>query len=201
TCGIILAGLCIWSLIRKIPYSYLVNIRVDIPYFALPAAVLCFPSSWIAMSIHNNRKKYQFLHLLIVLLLVSISLLVTGPSLGTMSKIDYSDMTVMVSSLDVQHLNFSLQTAIENYDTIPDSSWGWNKMQTQLGCCGITSYKDWLKMKLSVPNSCCRNNICNTTNIYSRGCLESLSRDLTWHKNILSSQCYITALLQVSFFL
>lgn len=34
---------------------------------------------------------------------------------------------------------------------------GWDKMQSQLYCCGIMGYKDWSNINRSIPSSCCKN--------------------------------------------
>ncbi|OQV18547.1 putative CD63 antigen [Hypsibius exemplaris] len=33
----------------------------------------------------------------------------------------------------------------------------WDKLQRELGCCGVTAYKDWMTATGVVPNSCCKN--------------------------------------------
>lgn len=67
---------------EKIQYYYLLDIRVDVPYFTIPAGVLSLPSFWIAASIHNNIERQQFLPLLILLMLATAALVLTGSRLG-----------------------------------------------------------------------------------------------------------------------
>ncbi|XP_018573344.1 tetraspanin-9-like [Anoplophora glabripennis] len=158
TCGLILLGVSIWSLVRKIPYSYLIDIKVDIPYFAIPASFICFPCFWISMSIHNNKKKYEFLHLLILLLVISIALLITGCSLGFVyhSKGNVNTTaTIMMTSSNTLDLNNSLQITIRESNVNTRYAIGWEKMQAQLNCCGVMDYKDWLDMNRSISDACC----------------------------------------------
>ncbi|KAJ8922825.1 hypothetical protein NQ315_007860 [Exocentrus adspersus] len=200
TGGLILLGVSIWSLVRKIPYSYLIDIKVDVPYFAIPASFLCFPCFWISMSIHNKRKKYEFLHLLILLLVISMALLIAGTSLSFiyLSRISLnSTASTMITTLNAQDLNISLQITFLESETNVHYATGWEKMQSQLRCCGISSYVDWGNLKRPLPDSCCKNPSCTERSVNQRGCLDCLSRDLTWHQNVLNSQCYMVLVVQV----
>ena len=64
-----------------------------------------------------------------------------------------------------QQLDTSLKTAIQNgvrnYEKNPDTRDAMDLLQKHIGCCGVTSYEDYLNrnsttVKNSVPKSCCK---------------------------------------------
>ncbi|XP_023021988.1 tetraspanin-6 [Leptinotarsa decemlineata] len=196
--SMILICLSIWSLVRKFPYFYLVDIKTDVPYFTLPAGILGIPTSYIAASIHNKKNIFRLLLLLIFLITLSTILLVTGAILGFMYslKIDLSP-SILVNSIENEHLNQSVHSSFLKINASISHKNAWDKTQRQLECCGVNSYLDWSKHGMQLPNSCCSNAVCTSNNTFFKGCLDALSRDLVWHRNILKSHAYITILLQL----
>ncbi|CAH1159815.1 unnamed protein product [Phaedon cochleariae] len=194
--GLILIGLSIWSIIKKLPYVQLVKIRVDIPYFTLPAGILCIPGSWIAASIHNNKNRFQFLPLMWILTIIITALLVTGSIMGIMYE--KGPNRELSSSLGNHDLNSSVYPSFLSYN----SSWyaknSWDSTQRRFECCGVYNQSDWSKNGLKIPCSCCGNNgTCDVSNSFPEGCLDSLSRELTWDKNIMKSHCYMMSVIQI----
>ncbi|XP_015905086.1 CD63 antigen-like [Parasteatoda tepidariorum] len=52
-----------------------------------------------------------------------------------------------------------------------DSMKIWDQMQSKLQCCGIESANDYSKLKLKVPNSCCKGNKdCSPESAWKMGC-------------------------------
>lgn len=199
--GVLLIGVSIWSVVKKIQYYYLLDIRVDVPYFTIPAGVLCLPSFWIAASIHNNIERQQFLPLLILLMLATAALVLTGSRLGMVfAKRDpQSNSTQFYSTIDDGVLNETLRFTIVQYKENPLYHFAWDKMQSQLKCCGILNYRDWFQSALDLPDACCLMPICNATNAFKRGCLVAMSRDLVWDQNFMTGHCYMVAVIQLNF--
>ncbi|CAH1968751.1 unnamed protein product [Acanthoscelides obtectus] len=190
--GITLISLSIWSLVKKIPYQYLLDIKVDTAYFMLPAGLLLLPGFWVAASIHNNSPQYKFLHLLVVLLLASSSLLIIGSYFGIMYT-GGANVT-LTSSLENQELREVLTVTLYEYKRKSLYKYAWDTIQYKMECCGIDNSTDWD----IIPDSCCLNYDCNTNITYGDGCLDTLSRDLVWHKNFLVSHCYMFSVVQLA---
>ncbi|XP_056640199.1 tetraspanin-6-like [Diorhabda sublineata] len=194
-----LIGLSIWSLVIKaVNYRYLLDIKVDIPYFSLPAAFLLLPGFWIAASSHNTRKRLISTYLLLIIITLSSILLITGSSIGLnyTVKTENGDNQIY-SSLENSDLNKSVSFSFLRYNTSEDDKYAWDRMQQRLECCGISNYHDWETVGLDIPNSCCNEDECTAETSFGRSCLDSMSRDLVWHQNILKSQCYIMAVVQI----
>lgn len=198
TCGLILIGISLWSIIRKYPYYILLNIKVDVPYFALPAGILCCSSYWIATSLHSNRENYRFLHLLILLLCVSLLLLITGIGMGMMSVSPRDTLGSELKYLEWVNFNITLQNALTKYKSDPIYKTAWNRVHHQLRCCGLNTVKDWKNLGEPIPISCCPNEkkTCSLQNIYFKGCLNLIKHDLIWQKNFLVIHCYTIGIFQ-----
>lgn len=56
----------------------------------------------------------------------------------------------------------------------------WDFIQSQLQCCGVDSYSDWISDKKDVPKSCCKNqNACSSASDYfSVGCYNKVKEDV-----------------------
>ncbi|CAH1112835.1 unnamed protein product [Psylliodes chrysocephalus] len=196
--SLVLIGISTWSLIKKSFYSYLLDIRVDIPYFSIPAALILLPGFWIAMSIHNDEKRRQFTLLLLLIIFLSSGLLITGSTVGLMYSVKISpNVSQLYSSLTNEDLNKTISFTFLKYNTSENDKSTWDNMQLHLECCGISSYTDWEIVGLKIPLSCCHDKECNSTNSFSRSCLDSISRDLVWQQNILKSHCYIMIVAQI----
>ena len=90
-------------------------------------------------------------------------------------------------------VNDELIEGLENYgnETTQGMTDSWDKLQTEMKCCGVKNYEDWgqvesLNVTSSVPDSCCTEdkigngcgngqlNIDQPTDIYTTGCLTKL---------------------------
>jgi len=72
-----------------------------------------------------------------------------------------------------------LETAMTNYnkDGHDGVTKTWNKMQEEFSCCGVSSPNDWKNDNGSVPDSCCKDEGCDTSDdsqIFSDGCTTKL---------------------------
>lgn len=190
--GVKLFGISVWSLIRKIPYYILLDVKVDITYFTIPVAVLCIPVFWIFVSTKWGDDRFYLFYIVTTLQIISILLLIAAPNLGfTYTYIENGATKRFVSSLDKLDLNNSLLLSLSKYDTSKTIQFAWNHMQNQLDCCGVNNADDWMISGHGISSSCCQNdNFCYKNNTFSQGCLDALCRDLFWHKSILISQCY-----------
>ncbi|KAL3855756.1 hypothetical protein ACJMK2_014959 [Sinanodonta woodiana] len=56
-------------------------------------------------------------------------------------------------------MNHSLDEQIKNHP--PKGIW--DDVQKEFKCCGVNSYTDWISRNSTVPDSCCMNSGCNTT--------------------------------------
>lgn len=84
---------------------------------------------------------------------------------------------VMRGDVDV-FLDRKMRETIEETDTNPEIKEAWDFTQERLGCCGITSYKDWMKHTFDdqfeyVPESCFDGPKVSE-NLYENGCLDRL---------------------------
>ncbi|KAL3855755.1 hypothetical protein ACJMK2_014959 [Sinanodonta woodiana] len=67
-------------------------------------------------------------------------------------------------------MNHSLDEQIKNHP--PKGIW--DDVQKEFKCCGVNSYTDWISRNSTVPDSCCMNSGCNTTDstkLFTEGCL------------------------------
>ncbi|KAI6655050.1 Tetraspanin-3-like [Oopsacas minuta] len=75
-------------------------------------------------------------------------------------------------------------------------------IQTQLQCCGVNSYTDWVKNGvLVIPQSCCKSNsgcVPVLPFIYTEGCIDKISGVLTKSAAITISVAIVLALIQLS---
>ncbi|CAG9860328.1 unnamed protein product [Phyllotreta striolata] len=196
--SIVLIGVSTWSLIKKSFYSYLLDIRVDIPYFSIPAAFILLPGFWIAIWIHNDEERRQLSHLLLSIIIISSGLIITGTSVGLLYSVRVSsNYSQLYYSLRNDDLNKTLAPKFMNYNTSEIVAKTWDRMQQNLKCCGISNSADWGVIGLGIPDSCCQEMKCTIENSYKRSCLDSISRDLVWQQNILKSHCYIMTGAQV----
>lgn len=197
SCGLILIGISLWSIIRKTPYYVLLNVKLDVPYFALPAGILSCSSFWIAAALHNNRENYRFLHLLILLLTVSLVLITTGACMGMLNGSSRDSLGSEFHSLNWADFNETLQHAFSKYNSDKSYALAWDKVHTQLECCGLNSTSDWKISDQALPSSCCFDQKnCFMGNTYRRGCLSLIKRDLLWQKHFLVIHCYIVGTLE-----
>jgi len=75
-----------------------------------------------------------------------------------------------------------LKDAMDNYnqDGHDGVTKTWNKLQEEFQCCGVSNYSDWTAAtsnNKTVPDSCCKEAGCTTTNIdkiYTAGCADEL---------------------------
>ncbi|XP_050304522.1 CD63 antigen-like [Anthonomus grandis grandis] len=83
----------------------------------------------------------------------------------------------------------NMKLAMKNYNK-EYNAFTWNSTQSNLQCCGIHSYKEWSQYNgnfsglvnivtengtISVPTSCCLDEQCSSTTVFSTGCLNRLS--------------------------
>lgn len=191
--GLFLICLSIWSIVRKAPYYIVLNVTADVPYFTLPAGILCCSSFWIAASLHNRRENYRFLHLLLVLVIISLLFIIIGISLGMMCRSTHVTTGYEMAPMNWDNFNKTLENAFANYSCNAGYRKAWNKIHSQLQCCGLRNKSDWQKP----PPSCCNYaENCYAENAYSRGCLDALKRDLLWQKSFLNAHCYIVGILE-----
>lgn len=189
--GVDLIVVSLWSLMRKLPYYILLEVRVDILYFTIPVAVLCLPIFLILLSARRSEVRLHLIVTLIALQLLSISTLIAAPHFGFMYTYKEDDTAArFTSSLDIKDLNSSLQHSFSKYDSANAVQFAWKRMQHQLCCCGITNSDDWAVSGKVMPGSCCQNGNCLKNKIFTQGCLASLCRDLAWQRNVLSSHCH-----------
>lgn len=190
--GLILIIISLWSMIRKAPYYALLNVKVDVPYFALPAGILNCLSFWVAASLHNNRQNYRFLHLLIFLLALALALFITGTSLGLMSGSSKDILVNELTPLTWSNFNVTLVKAFSEYSSNENVKRAWDRVYRQLQCCGLNTISD-SKM---VPESCCfSKSDCNSSSYHTNGCLNAIRRDLIWQSDFLNIHCYIVIIL------
>ena len=74
-------------------------------------------------------------------------------------------------------------------------------IQTELMCCGVNSYTDWLKSVKIPPQSCCKTPGCITiipAEIYTEGCADRLRDVLTQSAAVSISVAVIFALIQIT---
>ncbi|KAG5869515.1 hypothetical protein JTB14_035112 [Gonioctena quinquepunctata] len=199
--SLILIGMSIWSLIRKIPYYYLLDIKVDLPYFTLPAGVLGILTFWVAGPgpIQKQSNSSRNLLLVIFLPILSTMTLITGSVIGLMyqAKID-NTTSRLFASMTNEYLCPSLRTSFLETNVSAAYKNAWDKTQMQLECCGISGCGDWLKIGVAIPSSCCREvTQCTPKNAFSRGCLDALSRDLVSQKHLLICHAQMTMIPQI----
>lgn len=197
--AIALIVISIWSFLRKFPYYMLLEVRVDLPYFILPAGILSLPCFWITYLMKKNFiYRQRLVHLLVTLQLITVSLLITGVSIGMVyvSKLDQGKGN-LTTSLQLEEINASLQASLLESQTDSSLRDAWDKTQIQLKCCGIISYHDWIKLENTIPNSCCSVPECTSDNVYIGGCLDSLSVDLQWQSNFTSSHCFMGSVIHI----
>lgn len=190
--GCSLLGVSLWSLIKKLPYYILLQIKFDITYFTFPAAALCIPIFSIFLSARWSEVRVYLIHTLLVLQVISISMLIAAPMVGFMYYSENGNSSRMMSSLDNKDLFSSLNLSLSKYNSSKTIQFAWNRLQNQLSCCGIRNSNDWTSFGYSIPSSCCLGESkCYANLTFPEGCLECLSRDLVWQKNILVSHCYM----------
>ncbi|XP_072393566.1 uncharacterized protein [Diabrotica undecimpunctata] len=199
TSSLILIGISVWSIVIKTKhYRYLFDIRVDIPYFSLPAGVLLLPGFWLASYIHSNRKRRLYILLLLGIIILTSILVIVGSTIGFLYSIeDANGETHVTNSFDLPDLNKSVSHSFQQFNSSKNHQKTWNNMQQRLECCGISNYHDWSSIGLDIPSSCCDNLNCTSKAYYTSSCLDLVSRDLWWHENILKSQCYIMAVIEL----
>ncbi|XP_050498114.1 tetraspanin-6-like isoform X1 [Diabrotica virgifera virgifera] len=199
TSSLVLIGISVWSIVIKIKhYRYLFDIRVDIPYFSLPAGILLLPGVWLASYIHSNRKRRLYILLLLGVITLTSILVIVGSTIGFLYSIeDANGEWHVTNSFDLPDLNKSVSHSFYQFNSSKNHQKAWNNMQQRLECCGISSYNDWTAIGLDIPSSCCDNLNCTSKAYFTSSCLDLLSRDLWWHENILKSQCYIMAVIEI----
>lgn len=197
--GVDLLAVSLWSFTRKLPYYLLLEVRVDITYFTIAASALCLPIFSIHLSTRWSEVRIYLIHTVITLQVISVCILIAALNVGLMYTYKENDtLTRLTSSLDIKELNSSMHLSILRYDTSPTTKFAWNQVQQQLKCCGIKHYEDWIVSGQRVPSSCCSIETCNRSNTFSQGCLDNLSRDLVWHKNVLISHCCVGVIIHTA---
>ncbi|KAJ9598192.1 hypothetical protein L9F63_011130 [Diploptera punctata] len=80
----------------------------------------------------------------------------------------------------------------------------WNVMQSELHCCGVDSYHDWMSVfhNNTLPQTCCKGNMemnCTTASlkIYGIGCIQGLAEFLKNRAVALGASAIAIALIQV----
>lgn len=188
--GLLLICISIWCIVRKAAYYVLLNVKLDVPYFTLPAGILSCSSFWIAASLHNNREKYRFLYLLIFLLTISLILIASGVSMGMMKGSHASELT----PVSWEDFNRTLQEAFSKYNSDKFIEAAWDKTQSQLQCCGLNSRNDY---RDRLPDSCCNQQMtCLGQNVFPNGCSRLIKKDLLCQKKFLQIHCYIVGIIE-----
>lgn len=194
--GLILMGISIWTVRRKEPYYILLNVKVDVPYFTIPAGVVSCSSFWIAASLHNNRENYRFIYLLISLLTISLVLIIAGVSMGMMKESVKDSLGFELTPVNWRNLNHTLENTLKKYHYHTSYRSAWDRIQSQLKCCGLNTPDNWKKYG-KLPNSCCDNQkMCSFEKSFSKGCLNLIQRDLLNQKHFLAVYCYFVATLE-----
>lgn len=81
-------------------------------------------------------------------------------------------------------------------------------IQSSYRCCGINNYTDWQETPWAkqnndtVPNSCCRDRLCNGTNpatdanVFQVGCLSKVESDFSRYLGLIAAFALVVAILQ-----
>ncbi|XP_044254622.1 tetraspanin-9-like [Tribolium madens] len=166
-----LVGVSTWSLLSKNRYTF-VDFSTELAYFALPVSFFCILCFWIVLSVHNDKKSYKYLSLVLILLTFSTVLLVIGVYIGFTHKLHLKSSQID-SSLVLAEFRETMKGSM-NKTAI------WDDIQTKLGCCGVDNYTDWLPVIQRIPESCCRRKAasCRDNSTSSTGCLKIITATL-----------------------
>ncbi|XP_068906094.1 CD63 antigen-like [Tenebrio molitor] len=169
-----LGAASIWSLCFR---SYTLLGSTELAYFALPAALLCLPCSWIVLSVHNDEKSRRFLSLVLILLTFSIVLVVIGVYIGFTHKLHLNSTHVERSPV-MEKLRGSLRESMDLYRQNSRNKRMWDETQSSLECCGVDNYTDWFPLLPHLPESCCGKTSCQNNSTSSKGCLKVIAATL-----------------------
>ncbi|CAI2725723.1 unnamed protein product [Schistosoma spindalis] len=102
-------------------------------------------------------------------------------STATMSAVSKDQFFIKVnSSLHESILHYHMNFEIQNE---------FNNLQMNLGCCGASSFRDYLKLHSETPSSC-------KPTSYGFGCVLAITRYIQQYIMILMYLCFIFAILK-----
>ncbi|KAI6655169.1 Tetraspanin-3-like [Oopsacas minuta] len=103
-------------------------------------------------------------------------------------------LAVVFRSEVINHLSTGLQINIQRYENSTTVRDAVDFLQSSLQCCGVTNVTDWDEQPL--PNSCCRNNDCETNEPFMTGCLSKIESTIIQSSAIAIAVAVVLALVE-----
>jgi len=95
----------------------------------------------------------------------------------------------------------NLWKSFNNYESDASRKQAFDKMQSQLHCCGVQGAKDWHNHSYTIPSSCCRHQMSNCymfpLNVFQQGCYDKMMQVLNKNLKYITGVVIGFAILQV----
>ena len=161
-----------------IPLVILISVAVSLFILSLLGFIACF----------SNLKSLTMIYAFLLAGVIAVQ--VVGGILVVVFKDDV-----------LNELSNGFRTNMPTYGSNEAYTSAVDAIQTELKCCGVNSYTDWLKSLEFVPQSCCKSPNCITilpVEIYTEGCVDRLRDILTKSAAVSISVAVVFALIQIT---
>ncbi|XP_063991873.1 tetraspanin-18B [Diachasmimorpha longicaudata] len=199
--GCVVAGLAVWAMIDKIPYiSDIVgnNLLTGAVYVLLAGGIIVAIVAFFGCIGASREVKCMLLTYFIIVLILFVTIFIGG-------VLAYVFRGKLNGRVEME-----MQNSMGLYDSKPYMHEAWDTTQRSLRCCGTRSFRDWSRVGLPLPRSCCREVrpgeyfYCNATpetpnqsNTYFNGCLTTVEKNLEMHTKIIGAAGIAVAILML----